>query len=260
MQEIQELDTKPVFVKDNFVVDGTIVCKFIHSKFTEELKTKTGKDKLKFNLAENKINDQIINQLKNKEMYFLKRTIESNDLTEIKYPIDIKSFLNDEGNTKVLKTKKIGNDLFVQKKYLEKTETTTNISDNVSSISLKVELDIHNKNIKDNKTKTKLSIADLMELSKSEQLTLKVKIKCMAVFSNNCLYISGTLIHVSLDESKLSQIYLELKEKEQKDKKINLLPRDKLYISKYPTKASTIIDNVVKVLSNNVDAPSSYTE
>lgn len=250
---LNDSDIKPVFVKDNFMVEGVIFCKFIHSKFTEELKKKTGKDKLKFNLVDDPCNNQILTHLKNKEIYFLKKTVE---LAEMKYPISVKTFLNDNGDITILESKKIGDELFVKKKYLEKTETNTTVSDKITSVSLKVGMDINCKNIKNNNTNSKLSIADLMELSKSEQLKLKIQIKCSAVFNNNCLYISGTLMRISIDDSKLSQIYLELKEKENetKDKKLNLLPRDKMYISKYPTKSSTIVDNVVNIISNNSDS------
>lgn len=241
----------PVFVNDNFVVSGMVLCKLIHSRFSEELKEKTKKDKLKFNLVESIFNDQILNQLKTKELYFFKKTIET---IKPACPIKVKSFLT-ENEITITEYKKVGEELFIKKQSLDKSTVGTNISDKITSISLKVNVDINNKNILDPKTKMKLSIADIMDLSKSDQLKLKLQIKCSAVFNNNCLYISGTLSKISLDESRMSEIYLELKEKENnKELKPSLLPRDKMFMSKYPKKSSEIVENVLNIISNPNDS------
>lgn len=239
------------FVKDNFYVEGVILCKYIQSKYSEELKKKIGKEKLKFDLVDNQINDAILNYLRSKELYFLRKTTES---TEVKYPLNVKTFLKDDGDIilEEVGVSKLDNSLFVRKKFLEKTETSFMVSDKVTSISLKVDLDMNNKNIKHLKSTTKLSIMDLIELVKSENLKLRVQIKCGAVYKDGSLYISGTLTKISLEQSRMAQILTDIKEKETNDnkKKINLLPTDKLYISNYPAKSKTVSDNIVSALAN----------
>lgn len=249
MDSIKLDNQNTMFVNDNFTIDGTILCKFIHSRFSDKLKEKTGKNKLKFNLVDSDINNKIFNFLKNKEVYFLKKAIET---SQINYPLKVKTFLNDSSDIIISEIKEVENKLFIKKNFLERTETSTNITDKITSISLKVNTDINLKNIKDPKTNIKLSIADLMELSKSDQLELKIQIKTNAVFNNNILYISATLVKISLNHSKMSNIYIELKEQEiNKKNNLCLLPRDKLFISKYPKKSSKIIENIVNILSND---------
>ena len=221
------------FVKDNFYVDGIILCKYISSQYSEELKQKIGKEKLKFDLVDDAVNNSILNYLKSKELYFLKKTMES---TQVKFPLKIKTFLGDNS--------KKSNEIILE-------QNGTIISDKITNVSLKVGIDMNNKNIKHLKSTTKLSIVDLMELIKSENLKLRIQIKCGAVYKDDCLYISGTLTKISLEQSKMAQILTEIKEKEKGEKVINLLPKDKLFISNYPTKAKTVSDNIVSILINS---------
>lgn len=249
------------FVKDQFYVDGIISCKFISSVFSDEYKKKTGTEKLKFVLTNDTINDTIINQLKNKELYFLKKTMEV--AGNIRFPIQVKSFLKNSDVVIVSEVKNIPDSQpLIKKSFVQKIEdniikkskeeTSMCISDKVNDISLKVKFDVNEKIIKYNKgNKSKISLLDLMEINKSEILKINVKIQCGAVFADNILHISGTLLKINLEESKMAEIYEEIKEKTEKsEKKINLLPRDKLFISHYPTKSSTITNNIVNIMSN----------
>jgi hypothetical protein len=249
-------ENKDSFIKDNFYVDGVFVCKFISSKYSEELKKKISKEKLKFDLVNNPVNLDILNLLKNKELYFLKKTVEA--VENIKYPLHVKTFLDDNGDIIIENINIKDTNITLKKKYLEKTEVCSSISDKVSSITLKVDLDMAAKNIKDLKaSSTKLSIIDIMELIKSENLKLKVQIKCSAVYKENGLYISGTLTKISLDGSKMAQIYKEIKEKDSLDPKSfgsnnsnsSVCPINKIEITKYPTKASIVVDNIVLALT-----------
>jgi len=90
-------------------------------------------------------------------------------------------------------------------------------------------------------------------LSKSENLRLRVKIECSGVFVDNTLFVSGNLTKINLEHSKMVEVYNELKEKQfdSKEKRVNLLSKDKLYISQFPKKSSTITNNIVNVLVGN---------
>lgn len=240
------------FVKDQFYVDGVISCKYITSVYSEEYKQKIGKEKLRFDLANDQfnctLNDQIINQLKNKELYFLKKTLEC--APDIKFPLTIKTMLDDnEVTITEAKTDKDGQIIILRKQYLEKTETCTTISDKVTNLTLKVDFDVNEKTIKPTKTgsTSKLSLTDLIQLVKSENLKLRIRIQCGAVYLNNKLHISGTLEKISLEQSKMAQIYSELKDKENK---VNLIPKNNMYISQFPKKSSTVVSNIVNILAN----------
>ena len=93
-------------------------------------------------------------------------------------------------------------------------------------------------------------------MSRSEHLKLNLQIKCSAFYKNGELYINGNLTKISLEQSRYAEVLNEIKEKEiikkeNPTKKINLIPKDKLYISSYPTKAQDVSNNIVGILANN---------
>lgn len=250
------------FVKDQFYVDGIISCKFISSVFSDEYKKKTGTEKLKFVLANDTINDTIINQLKNKELFFLKKTMDV--AGNVRFPIQVKSFLKNSDVAIIFEVKNNPDSQpLIKKSFIQtgnndtkglkdlKQETSVYVSDKVNDISLKVKFNMDEKIIKYNKgIKSKISLLDLMEINKSENLKINVRIQCGAVFADNVLHISGTLLKINLEESKIAEVYEEIKEiKEKSEKKTNILLRDNLFISNYPTKSSTITNNIVNIMS-----------
>lgn len=237
--------SKTMFVKDNFYVDGTILCKYISSKYTEEQKKTTEKDKLKFELVDDQINNEILDYFRKKELYFLKNTMKS---TEIKFPLRVKSFLSDSTEILISNVNEENDKIIITRQYLEKSEESEILSDKIKNICLKFNLaDMEIKNIKGTSAINKLSLNDLIELVKSEHLKLKIRVKCGAVLKDNILYISGSLVKISLEGSKKEQIYTELKEKSS-EKNVSLLPQGNIYISKYPTKAKKITNNIVNIL------------
>lgn len=248
------------FVNDKFFVEGTISCKFISHLYSDEYSKKVGSHKLKFDLTNDESNNSIIQQLKNKEMYFFKRTIDTlkNNGTLV-YPLNVKSFLGSDGDVVITETKTTPDFVIVNKNIGGKIESSDTISNSANSVSLKVKFDINEKNIKPLKSnaQTKLSFVDLIELVKSENLKLKVKISCSAVFINNTLFISGTLMKISIEQSKMVEVFNELKEKNNNDSKKNMRSalKDKIYIQQFPTKASTITNNIVDILTNNSQTP-----
>lgn len=250
-------DNSKIFVKDNFFVDGTISCKFIFSLFSEEYKKKVQSDKLKFELSNDPINDKIINQLQNKEMFFLKKIFEMGE--QIKYPIKVKSFLKSEEIINISNISKFKESEIVIKKTFDnkKEETSMILTDVVKNIALKIKFDMNEKTIKSN-NKTKISMNDLIEIVKSENIKLNVRIQCNAVFSDGILHIGATLTKINVGDSPIIEIYQEFKEinkltKLTKSTKFNGKNKtnsiDKLSISQYPTKSSTITNNIMKILS-----------
>lgn len=262
---MSETEKQGFFVKDQYFVDGVISCKFISSCYSNVYKEKIGSDKLKFELTKDQCNDAILNQLKNKEMYFLKKILESN--TKIKFPLQIKTFLKSDGMIFV-KEAKLTKDAILLRKIINenKDETSTGLSENVSDLSLKVKFDMDEKKmraLKSNST-NKLSMNDLMDLSKSENLKLRIRIECNAFYSDqnnqSTLFISGTLSKINIENSKMAELYEELKEKSQlknnnQKNKNNLNDGNKLYISKYQKKSSTITNNIVDIILNSSDNP-----
>lgn len=247
---------KNLFINDQFIINGIFICKYISSVYTEEYKNKIGKEKLKFDIVNDPINNIIIDQLRAKELYFLEKI---SNVTGVKYPLNVKSFLtnNSEFIINEIKIKKDSSDknvLIIKKQILEKEETNYELSKNVTSISLKIDFNTKEKNIRPIKSNimTNLCMNDIIELVKSEKLKLHVQIKCSAVFINNKFYISGSLIKLSLEQSKMAQIYTELKIKSEnttKNKKNDvLLPKNKIVMSQFSTKAKTITSNIVNIL------------
>ena len=256
---MEQLQQPKTFVNDKFFVDGVISCKFISHLYSDEYSKKVGSHKLKFDLTNDIVNNAIIEQLKNKEMYFLKKTI---DTAKNNYPLTVKSLLKSDGDIVITEVKTTPDLTILKKTIGDKTETSDSISNTVTSISLKVKFDINEKNINPLKSKsqTKLSVVDLIELVKSENLRLKVRISCGAVFINDTLFISGTLTKINIEQSKMVEVFNELKEqKEQKvsnsQKYVSLVPKDKIYIQQFPKKASTITNNIVDILVNNSKGP-----
>lgn len=247
------MESTNTFVKDQFFVEGVISCKFISSVYSDEYKTKIGSDKLKFELTNDPINELIINQLKNKEIYFLKKMIET--AKKINLPLQIKSLLKSDGNITITELKNNESMLVLRKNTGETNVNVTSmsVSDKVTNISLKVKLDMNEKIIRPLKSnsQTKLSINELMELIKSENLRLKVRIECGAFYANDTLFISGTLTRINLEQSRMMEVYAEIKEK--KEEKTNLLPRDNLYISQFPKKSTTITNNIVDIIINKTN-------
>lgn len=248
------------FVRDQFYVDGVIACKYISSIYSEQTREKYKSEKLKFELVNDQINDSILAQLKNKELYFLKKTKEVGEVGEVRgqnfYPLKVKSFLNCNDCVTLSNIQTAPDSTLVLTKIIgEKTQTCMTISENVTNISLKVKLDMNEKIIKPLKSnsQTKLSINELMELIKSEKLRLRVRIECGAVYINDTLYISATLTKINLEQSKMVEIYSELKEREAVSisGKKKLIPKNKLYISQFPKKSSTITNNIVDIIMGN---------
>lgn len=274
-QHDQNNQNQKIFVNDQFNIDGVILCKYITTLYSEECEKTIGSNKLMFDLADDPINDQIINQLKTKEMYFLKKINEicNKNNRELNFPICVKTFLNPNSVFEITQSKIFNNSVIILKKNMIKNisdfgnkeneegeeddeksthgETSTTITDSVNKFTLKVKLNLNEKNIKPYKSTSqeKISINELIQLVRSENLKLRVKINCTAVYFNNTLFINANLLKIGLEQSKMIEVYNELKNiKNNNTTNLSRELNKKNKISKFPTKSSTITQNILNII------------
>ena len=225
-------------------VNITLECKKIYNKESY------GKQKIILVPTNNPQNMKSLDFLHKREMLLASEMFNKNNLSDKlvschgeNAPINIQKFVTE--NNELLAVTETGNRSFLHNDF--------------TVIKFKHSFDANNKCCVNKKINGMLSINDICSISTMETIKLNIIMSMYAFFHDavNTVYISGKIKKITIISSDMTSLLAKnnevIKSKTTLSKKNDSLaePKQSPYISLYPSKKNTILNNIMNIINTN---------